>query len=189
MRFGSSQPEDASAPVHPTAHARAVSRVGLMDSALGLDAPAETPATRDRLRTRPKLRLVGADQVVKPAITPQQHAPITDTADPRWVLAVRTAEQLEGTVLPPAKRERLLQVGRMLGLTPFDANLVLAIVQDQARRGHAPAYCAAAGEPQLRMVPLPTRRPWTLKKWLTLGILVCAFVAGEIALLAMFFGG
>lgn len=145
-------------------------------------------AGNDRLRTRPKLRLVRADQVVKPEITPQQHAPITDTADPRWVLAVRTAEMLQGTVLPPAARERLLHVGKILGLTPFDANLVLAIVQDQARRGHAPAYCPTAGEPQLRMVPLPARVAWTRKKWITLGACTAVFLVCELLLLKVFFG-
>ncbi len=46
-----------------------------------------------------------------------------------------------------------------MGLTAFDTSLVIAIVQDQARRGHASAYCASAGADQLRMVapPQPTR--------------------------------
>ena len=83
--------------------------------------------------------------------------PIRDAADPRWVLAVRTAESLVGTVLRPEKRERLVHLGKILGMSPFDANLVIAIVQDQARRGFAPSYCPTAGEPQLRLVPLPHR--------------------------------
>lgn len=82
---------------------------------------------------------------------------ITDPTDPRWVLAIRTSESLQGTILGPEKRERLVKIGKMMGLTAFDANLVIAIVQDQARRGYAPEYCPTAGEAQLAMVPLPKR--------------------------------
>lgn len=84
-------------------------------------------------------------------------ATITDPTDPRWVLALRTAESLQGTILGPEKRDRLVKIGKMMGLTAFDANLVIAIVQDQARRGYAPEYCPTAGEPQLAMVPLPRK--------------------------------
>ena len=99
----------------------------------------------------PRLRLVGG-----PATRPTADAPaITDAADPRWVLAIRTADQLEGSVLSPERRERLLRLGSLLGLSVFDANLVIAIVQNQARRGHRPEECPARGESQLRMVPLP----------------------------------
>ena len=137
----------------------------------------------------PRLRLVAADpdQIVRPSVSPTQHAPITDTADPRWVLAVRAAEKLEGSILRPEHRERLLLQGKTMGLTPFDASLVLAIVQDQARRGHAPAYCPSAGEPQLRMVPPVQRRPWTAKRWLAVGAGLAAFTAVELAVLAWFF--
>jgi hypothetical protein len=81
--------------------------------------------------------------------------PITGEADPRWVLATRTAEQLEGDVLPAEKRASLIRLCRLLGLSLFDANLVIAIVQDQARRGHAGAEIASVAEPQLSMVELP----------------------------------
>lgn len=125
-----------------------------------------------RLReARPTMRLVRPEEApaptrtVPPALPTPSPKPqarpsspsITDPADPRWVLALRTAESLQGTILGPEKRERLVKVGKMMGLTAFDANLVIAIVQDQARRGYAPEYCATAGEPQLAMVPLPKR--------------------------------
>ena len=73
-----------------------------------------------------------------------------EPTDPRWVLAVRTQQVLEGATLRPAVRAELLRVGRLLGLNPFDANLVIAIVQDQARRGGGVAEAAAS----LRRVPL-----------------------------------
>jgi hypothetical protein len=113
---------------------------------------------------------------------------IAGTSDPRWVLAVRVAEQLEGAVLPPAKRENLLQLGKVFGLTVFDANLIIAIVQDQARRGHAAAYCPTAGEPQLRMVPPPTPTRWLNgRRTLALAALIAGFIALELAVLAWVF--
>jgi len=71
---------------------------------------------------------------------------------------MRSAESLEGTILRPEKRQKLIRLGRMMGLSLFDSNLVIAIVQDQARRGYAPSYCPGAGEKQLAMVPLPRQR-------------------------------
>ncbi|HEB61273.1 MAG TPA: hypothetical protein ENJ06_05550 [Phycisphaeraceae bacterium] len=55
--------------------------------------------------------------------------------DARWVLALRTAQSLQGAQLLPEKRESLLRLATHLGMRPFDANLVIAIVQDRARRG------------------------------------------------------
>jgi len=106
----------------------------------------------------------------RPAERPPARQTLSDTApsnqsdgphldgptDPRWVLAVRTADQLEGAILRPEKRERLIRLARTMGLTPFDANLIIAIVQDQARRGYQPEYCPTAGESQLAMVPAPS---------------------------------
>jgi len=84
--------------------------------------------------------------------------PIRDAGDPRWVLAVKTGASLQGAVLTPDRRERLIKTGRALGLSPFDANLVIAIVQDQARRGTLASYCPAASAERLAMVP-PARKP------------------------------
>lgn len=58
--------------------------------------------------------------------------------DPRWVLALRVYESIEGgraAVLRPEKRRNLMALATRLGLRPFDANLVIAIVQDAARAG------------------------------------------------------
>lgn len=65
---------------------------------------------------------------------------------------MRVSEALEGATLPADKRESLLRLARILGLRAFDANLVIAIVQDQARQGYPPQQCPGAGEAQLRMV-------------------------------------
>ncbi len=82
---------------------------------------------------------------------------ITEVTDPRWVLAVRVAEALQGAILPAEKRERLIRVGKMLGLTAFDANLIVAMVQDQARRGNRSTDCAHAAREQLSLIPYPGR--------------------------------
>ncbi|MEM6458057.1 MAG: hypothetical protein AAF710_01555 [Planctomycetota bacterium] len=156
----------------------------------GLDAvaPRLTRRRGDRAGTEatPRLRLVG-DAGLAPVDGPADHA-ISGTGDPRWVLAVRTAEQLEGSVLTPEKRERLLRLGRGFGLGVFDANLVIAIVQDQARRGHAPAYCPAAAEPQLRLVPPPRPTRWmTGPRTLLIAGIIAGFIALELVVLAWVF--
>lgn len=117
-------------------------------------ASGDTPAQAGQ-----SLRLVGgaaAPDARPPIANP---TPIQGATDPRWVLAIRTAELLEGDVLPPTKRDALMHTGKVMGLTPFDCSLILAIVQDRARRGIAPEHCPAAGEPQLALVPLPRIRP------------------------------
>ncbi|MEM7624408.1 MAG: hypothetical protein AAF333_02145 [Planctomycetota bacterium] len=150
----------------------------------GTDSPPAPP----RVDGQPRLRLVGAKAVVKPDLAPTQGTAIIGTSDPRWVLAVRVAEQLEGTVLPPAKRDRLVRMGKMFGLTAFDANLIIAIVQDQARRGYAPAHCPTAGEPQLRMVPPPQAQRWmTGPRTLLIAGIIVGFIALELVALAWVF--
>lgn len=47
---------------------------------------------------------------------------------------MQTEARLQGTMLTPERREQLLHSGRELGLRPFEANLLIAVVQDQARR-------------------------------------------------------
>jgi hypothetical protein len=67
------------------------------------------------------------------------HAPGLHPNDPRWVLAMQTQARLQGATLTPERRDKLMRNGRRLGLRPFEANLVIAIVQDQARTGlHLP---------------------------------------------------
>ncbi len=71
---------------------------------------------------------------------------------------MRTAELLQGDIITPQCRERIIHLGRMFNLTPFDANMIIAIVQDQARRGIAPQLCPTAGVHQLQMVTPPRQR-------------------------------
>ena len=69
---------------------------------------------------------------------------ILEPTDPRWVLAVRTQMQLQGTMLTPQRRQQVLRTARLLGVRSFDANLIIAIVQDRARRGEPLAAVAPA---------------------------------------------
>jgi hypothetical protein len=58
--------------------------------------------------------------------------------DARWMFAQEVASRLEGgraALLRPADRRELVEVAGKLGVRAFDANLVIALVQDAARRG------------------------------------------------------
>lgn len=76
-----------------------------------------------------------------------------DTEDARLIFALRVAERLEGgraAILAPESRRRLQSVAARMGLEPFDASLVIAIVQDAARRGEATGDPMTTG--RLRLV-------------------------------------
>jgi hypothetical protein len=73
-----------------------------------------------------------------PSARPPVIPPTIPPGDARWVLALRVAQHLDGgtaAILTFEKRARLLAIARRLGLRPFDAGLVIAIVQDAARTG------------------------------------------------------
>jgi len=58
--------------------------------------------------------------------------------DARWVFAVQVARSIEGgraAVLPPERRQKLVAMAGGMGLRPFDANLIIAVVQDGVRAG------------------------------------------------------
>lgn len=84
--------------------------------------------------------------------------PIRSATDPRWVLAVSASQMMQGDILPPTKRETLMSQGKAMGLSPFDCSLILAIIQDRARRGIALDQCPTASESQLSLIPLPPMR-------------------------------
>ena len=58
--------------------------------------------------------------------------------DARALLGEATAAALDGgraAILSPERRRRLVAIGERLGVRAFDANLVIAVVQDRVRRG------------------------------------------------------
>ena len=65
---------------------------------------------------------------------------------------------MQGSILSPERRTVLLRLGKILGLTPFDTNLVIAIIQDRARRGCPAPECPRAGAPQLALITPPDLR-------------------------------
>lgn len=108
---------------------------------------------------QPRLRLVGGDddehrplssRADTPPLNPDELAVVkenrlaahagridgemVDARDPRWVLAMQTQARLQGTMLTPERRDELMESGKKLGLRPFESNLVIAVVQDQARQ-------------------------------------------------------
>ena len=104
------------------------------------------PYRMSSIRAHPHLRLVGVSEAsdgvahrARQSVTRENHAAATnpglDPTDPRWVLAVRAYSQLQGSSLTPTRRQRLIQTAGGMGVRPFDANLIIAIVQDHARRG------------------------------------------------------
>ncbi|MHC5113841.1 MAG: hypothetical protein ACYTGP_05375 [Planctomycetota bacterium] len=107
--------------------------------------------------TQPNLRLVGGENPANVAawatggrdaraVARENRAAASatlDPTDPRWVLAVRTQSQLQGTALSPERRAAVMRTARRLGVRPFDANVIIAIVQDQARRGEPLASAAS----------------------------------------------
>lgn len=85
-----------------------------------------------------------------------QEAALLSHDDLRWVFATRVATKLEGGragILRPEVREKLLSQGQSMGLRPFDANLVIAIVQDAARTGDHPLSADVTG--RLRLIRDP----------------------------------
>jgi len=58
--------------------------------------------------------------------------------DARWVFAAKVGQTLQGgrmAALPADRRQKLIRLATRMGLRAFDANLVIAIVQDAVRTG------------------------------------------------------
>ncbi len=117
-----------------------------------------TRAQAERMRLR--LRAVAAETVLSKnprpreffEVKPQDQSSPLGSDDPRWILARETARALGGAVLPFERREGLMALAQRLGLRPFDANLIVAVVQDRARRGDSlesatPSLMMIAGAP------------------------------------------
>lgn len=81
---------------------------------------------------------VSAQRRANRVATENQAAAGLSALDPRWIFAVQVAKNIEGgraAILIPERRHKLLIIATSLGLRPFDANLVIAVVQDGARSG------------------------------------------------------
>lgn len=101
--------------------------------------------TRPRA-ARPALRLVETPQPTRRVDA--RHVAAANRAaaglsadDARWVLAAKVAQEIRRVsdgrtaLVTPDARRRLTASARAMGLRAFDANLIIAIVQDALRRG------------------------------------------------------
>lgn len=77
--------------------------------------------------------------------------------DARRIIAQRVAENIDGGragILVPERRQALVATAQRLGMRTFDANLIIAIVQDRFRRGLLGASGAGSDE-RLELVTAP----------------------------------
>jgi len=101
------------------------------------------PRSGQLILVRPTLRLADSDiehtpQAARRAIAQENHAAVLSADDTRWLFAQHVRESVEGgkaAIVRPDVRRRLVSRAERLGLRSFDANLVIAIVQDAARHG------------------------------------------------------
>jgi hypothetical protein len=103
-----------------------------------------------------------------------------DPTDPRWAIACATRDALQGSVLTYENRRKVMLLAQRVGIRPFDANLIVAIVQDRARRGEPIEDAADA----LSVIPKPSARPrraataWIWAAAILVAILVDAVLIG-----------
>ena len=105
-----------------------------------------------------------------------------DADDARWVFAVLVSKVLDGgraAILAPDRRRLLMGNAKEMGLREFDANLVIAIVQDCVRTGHE-RLCPRT-EARLAMVRV-AQPPFTIQPWqfVVAGIVAGSAIAGMV---------
>lgn len=109
---------------------------------------------------------------------------VLDPADPRWMLAKATQDALQGAVLAFEDRKRILALAQRIGIRAFDANLIVAIVQDRARRGET----LEAAVDAIAVVPRPAASgsraavAWTWAAAIIVAVVADALLIGWIIL-------
>lgn len=154
------------------------------------EPPATPPRSRSAVTLTPPVRLSGRaintpDAEQRQAVARANlDAARLSALDARWVLAVQAERALEGgqaAIIPPEARARLLVLAERVGLRPFDANLVIAVVQDAARSGEDPLGPLATD--RLRLVREGDASPLYAPKtgghrWLLAGLVVIVLAGG-----------
>jgi hypothetical protein len=125
--------------------------------------PAPTPTAPVQLATRSREGDAAARIVPHPrgSVAPSHRERALDPSDARWVLAVLCWEWMDGgaaAILTPAKRDKLMRAAASMRLRRFDAGLIIAIVQDERRRGGSSLSRFAAARLALVAPPGPTAR-------------------------------
>ncbi len=127
----------------------------------GEDAPAGD------VRTEPSARRPRPDQSRREVARANLEASVNnelDPRDPRWMVAVEAASKMEGSLLSFEHRRAVLAFAAKVGVRPFDANLIIAAVQDRARRGEdveeAMPTVALTARPRPGILSGRLRSPW-----------------------------
>ncbi len=149
--------------------------------------------------TKTSLRLIGAEtpaerarrheEAARDVAEANRSAAEMSAGDARAIFAVRVSEQLVGgraAMLTPESRRRLVDLGQRMGLRAFDANLVIAIVQDGARRGETPDD--AIEDSPLRLIPMKAR-DWNWSQIVWPLIAASAMALGALLALAAWIAG
>ena len=145
-----------------------------------------------RIRTSP-FQLVGGSAIPRESACDVGHLAVAneniaasqlsiELNDPRWTLATIAYAKLQDGPLTPESRDALIKKATRLGLRPFDASLIIAIAQDQARHGRTLEHA----EPTLRLIRPPhrTETPWpAFRRWSM--AVVCASLASAALLMLM----
>lgn len=150
----------------------------------------------------PALRLVNGGRAPRASVLPgrdsaagrvrseNRAAAGLDPHDARWALAVRASQMLEGgsaAILAPERRRTLIAMAVGMGLRAFDANLVIAIVQDAARCGLPPlgetteSRLLLIARPSPRAAKVVARAGDTLVLFAASGLLAAGLFLGLIA--------
>jgi hypothetical protein len=144
-----------------------------------VNADAPSPSTTLRGRNIP-----ARDRAQNVAAANARAASLT-VDDARWIFAQRVRQALEGgkaAILSPDRRRDLISSATSQGMRPFDANLVIAIVQDDVRTS------GNTGMPTLSLVRSPDSKSqanlgmaWTVCTFAAVGLLSLAMLATLIA--------
>jgi len=149
---------DQTPPLHPAAARSALGGirqplrlVGVGDSPAGPRLNAPHAVQRDEAAARRGIAHANLDAAINHTLDPQ---------DPRWQVALETASSLEGSLLTFERRRKVLAFAHRVGVRPFDANLIIAAVQDRARRGESPDLAMET----VALTALPAR-PRSTRQW------------------------
>lgn len=144
------------------------------------------------LTRRPTLRLVqdlprrgAVGRTARPDVARENlEAAGLRVEDVRTAFAADVSRALDGgraAILAPERRRRLVGAAVARGLRAFDANLVIAIVQDAAREGDSLGASRVTGRLSLVREGDGERRGWPLVMMGAVGVLAGALLIALIA--------
>lgn len=124
---------------------------------VGDGATLKRPVVRVENASRPT-----RESVARRAAAAEMHAAASlSVVDVRSLFALDVAKAIDGgraAILRPERRRELIAAAVGKGLREFDANLIIAIVQDAARRGERPVdHDVAARLGMVRAAEAPAR--------------------------------